>query len=246
VLRTYSARTEGMSAEEHLLKLGSLIREHQPRCLVIDPLTAIAKSGSLGAARTAANRLIYMVKDAGITLLMTALSEADEPQAESTDLQISTIADTWIHLSYVVRSGERNRALTIIKSRGTWHSNQVRELVLSKSGPTLTDVYSAGGEVLMGTLRWEKEAEESARKIRLRAEFEQKRRELQLAEAKTSAQIKALQMDLQRQRAELALYSGENEVRNVSSSERENELRRRRSADPADLSSRKSGNGAAK
>lgn len=53
--------------------------------------------------------------------------------------------------------------MTIVKSRGTWHSNQVRELVLSESGPMLTDVYSAGGEVLMGTLRWEKEAEESAR-----------------------------------------------------------------------------------
>jgi hypothetical protein len=53
-------------------------------------------------------------------------------------------------------------------------------------------------------------------------------------------------MDLQRQRAELAMQSGENDVRNVSSSERENMLRRRRSADPAKLSSRKSGNGAAK
>ncbi|MNC88458.1 hypothetical protein D3C83_42740 [compost metagenome] len=98
----------------------------------------------------------------------------------------------------------------------------------------------------MGTLRWEKEAEESARKIRHRAEFDHKRRELQFAEANTRAQIKALQMDLQRQRAELAVHSGENQVRNVSSSERENELRRRRGADPAGLSSRKSGNGAAK
>jgi len=246
LLRMYSARTEGISADEHLTKLRSLIREHRPRCLVIDPLTAIAKAGSLGAARTAANRLIYMAKDEGITLFVTALSETDDPRAESSDLQISTIADTWIHLSYLVRSGERNRALTIIKSRGTSHSNQVRELVLSKSGPTLTDVYSAGGEVLMGTLRWEKEAEESARKTRHRAEFGHKRRELQSAEAKTSAQIKALEMDLQRQRDELALHSGENEVRKVSSSERENELRRRRSADPPDISSRKSENGAAK
>jgi circadian clock protein KaiC len=187
-----------------------------------------------------------MIKDAGISLLMTALSETDDPRAESTDLQISTIADTWIHLSYVVRSGERNRALTIIKSRGTGHSNQVRELVLSKSGPALTDVYSAGGEVLMGTLRWEKEAEEGARKTRQRAEFDHKRRELQFAEASTSAQIKALQTDLQRQRAALALYSGEDEVRSVSSSERENELRRRRSADPAEHSGRKNGNGASK
>src|SRR5439155_9203380 len=140
---------------------------------------AIAKAGRLGSAITVANRLIYMVKREGITLLVTALSEADDPRAESTDLQISTIADTWIHLSYLVRSGERNRALTIVKSRGTWHSNQVRELVLSKSGPTLTDVYTAGGEVLMGTLRWEKEAEENARKTRHRAEFDHKRRELQ-------------------------------------------------------------------
>ena len=85
---------------------------------MIDPLTAIAKASSLGAARTVANRIIYIAKDAGITALVTALSEADEPQAESTDLQISTIADTWIHLSYQARGGERNRALTIVKSRG--------------------------------------------------------------------------------------------------------------------------------
>ena len=91
-----------------------------------------------------------------------------------------------------------------------------------------------------------KEAEENARKTRHRAEFDHKRRGLEFAEANTSAQIKALQMDLQRQRAELALYSGEDEVRNVSSSQRENELRRRRSAGPAELASRKSGNGASK
>ena len=170
LLRLYSARTEGISAEAHLLKLRSLIREYRPSCVVIDPLTAIAKAGTLGAARTVANRLIYMIKDEGITLFVTALSESDDMQAESTDLQISTIADTWIHLSYLVRGGERNRALTIIKSRGTAHSNQVRELILSNSGPTLSDVYSAGGEVLMGTLRWEREAEQSASKARQRAE----------------------------------------------------------------------------
>jgi circadian clock protein KaiC len=244
LLRIYSARTEGISAEEHLGRLRALIREHQPRCMVIDPLTAIAKAGSVGAARTVADRLIYMVKRQGITLLVTALSESNDARAESTDLQISTIADTWIHLSYLVQGGERNRALTIVKSRGAAHSNQVRELLLSKSGPTLTDVYSAGGEVLMGTLRWEKEAEEGARNTRQRAQFEHKRRELQFEEAKTSAKIKAMQVDLERQRAELALYSGADEVLSISSNEHENELRRRRSADPARPAAKKGGNGA--
>ena len=66
------------------------------------------------------------------------------------------------------------------------------------------------------------------------------------AEANTSAQIRALQMDLERQRAELALYSGEHEVRDASLSSQKDELRRRRSADAADKPSSKSGNGAAK
>lgn len=235
LLRMYSGRTETIGAEDHLLKLKALIREHRPRCMVIDPLSAIAKTGGLAAARSVANRFIYLAKDQKITVMVTAINEGDEPETEATDLQISTIADTWIHLSYLIRSGERNRALTIIKSRGTWHSNQVRELVLSDTGPMLADVYTAGGEVLMGTLRWEKEDEERARTIQRRAEFDQKRGALELAEADTRARIKALQQDLERQRVELATYSRRNEARIVSSSDRERELRRIRSADPAGL-----------
>jgi circadian clock protein KaiC len=241
LLQMYSARTESTGAEEHLAKLKSLIREFRPRCLVIDPLSAIAKAGALDAARAVASRLIYMVKDQGITVFITAINESDDPQTESTDLQVSTIADTWIHLSYLIRSGERNRALTIIKSRGTWHSNQVRELILGAGGPVLADVYTAGGEVLMGTLRWEKEDEERGKTLQRRAAFDHKRRELQVSETDTRARIKALENDLTRQRTELALYSSDNEARIVSSTEREKELRRIRSADPAKRNGGKNG-----
>jgi circadian clock protein KaiC len=237
-LRMYSARTESVGAEDRLVKLKALIREHRPRCMVIDPLSALAKAGGLGAARAVANRLIYAVKDEGITVLLTAISDGDDPQTEATELQISTVADTWIHLSYIVRSGERNRALTIIKSRGTWHSNQVRELILSKTGPMLADVYTAGGEVLMGTLRWEKEQEEEAKTAQRHVGFDHKRGELRVAEAGTRAKIVALQQDLARQREELATYSRENEARIVSSSDREIELRRIRSADPVAVAGR--------
>jgi circadian clock protein KaiC len=233
LLRMFSGRTESSGAEDHLVKLKSLLREHRPRCMVIDPVSALAKSGGLTAARAVANRLIYMVKDQGITVLLTAVSDGDDPQTEATELQVSTVADTWIHLSYIVRSGERNRALTIIKSRGTWHSNQVRELILSKAGPMLADVYTAGGEVLMGTLRWEKEQEEKTRVAQRRAEFVHKRGDLQVVEADTHARITALQLNLEQQRVELAKLSTDNDARIISSGEREQELGRIRSADPA-------------
>ena len=230
LLRMYSGSTDASDPEEHLIRIAALILDHRPRCMVIDPLSAIARTGALSSARAAGNRLLCKIRDRNITTFITSLLEGDDPQAEATELQISTIADTWIHLSYLVRGGERNRALTIVKSRGTAHSNQVRELVLSSTGPALVDVYSAGGEVLMGTLRWEKEAEERTRKLQRHARYSQKRRELQLAEAHTTARMVALQVDLERQRAELALYTRDEEAHQASSEEGENALRRMRGA----------------
>ncbi len=61
----YSARTESIGAEDHLVKLKALIREHRPRCMVDRPAFGDRQSRRLDAARAVANRLIYMVKDAG-------------------------------------------------------------------------------------------------------------------------------------------------------------------------------------
>ncbi len=228
LLQMYSGRTDVVNPEEHLLRIAALIAEHQPRCVVVDPLSAIARTGALSSARAIGNRLIYKLRDNHVTTVITALVEGDAPQAEATELQISTIADNWIHLSYLVCGGERNRALTIVKSRGTRHSNQVRELILGDSGLSLADVYSSGGEVLMGTLRWEKEAEEKSRSLRRDTDSANKRLELQIAEADTSARIAALQLDLERQRASLALNSRDDAARHASSGERRSEVRRLR------------------
>ena len=78
-------------------------------------------------------------------------------------LHVSTLSDSWIQISYWLLDGERNRALSIIKSRGSPHSNQLRELKFSAEGVTLADPYTAGGEVLMGTLRMEKETANEAK-----------------------------------------------------------------------------------
>lgn len=231
LLRMYSGRTESIGAEEHLLMLKRLINEHRPSCMVIDPLSAITKSGQLSTARAVANRLIYAVKDERVTVMVTSISEGDDPSIEATELQISAIADTWIHLSYLVNGGERNRALTIIKSRGTWHSNQVRELSLGDDGPQLTDVYTAGGEVLMGALRWEKEREEYQETLARRHKFDRQRAQLEGAESDTRARIASLQQDLAHQQSELEILASQNEASLESSDSHKSELGRLRNAD---------------
>ena len=175
-----SVRTESQGAEEHLLHLKSLIEEHEPTVLVIDPISALAKTGGYIAASHASLRIMDFAKARGLTTICTSLVSSDDAETESTATQISTIADTWIHLAYIVKGGERNRTLTVVKSRGTHHSSQVRELLLSDQGISLADVYSAGGEVLVGTARWEREREEQEAERRRVGETRQKRVMLEL------------------------------------------------------------------
>ena len=144
LLRMQAVRTEAASSEEHFMVIKRLIAEQKPRCVVIDPLSALARVGGPEAARGVAERLIYLCRNAGITLLLTSLNEGSDPHQETVALHLSTIADSWMQISYALLDGERNRTFSIIKSRGSKHSNQLRELLFSDSGVTLADPYSAG------------------------------------------------------------------------------------------------------
>ena len=202
LLYLVSARTITGSAEIHLMQVKNLARQHGARCVVIDPVSALSKSANESTAHSVSERLIDWSKGAGITLICTSLLDQSLPPGEGTSLQISTLADTWIHLNYLVHAGERNRSLSIIKSRGTGHSNQVRELVLSDTGVTLADAYTAGGEVLMGTLRWEKERAVRAARTEAEAARKQKQATLESEEALAEVRLKAVQLELQVKRAE--------------------------------------------
>ena len=209
LLHMRSMRTEVMSAEAHFIRLKTLLRDLSPKCMVLDPISALSKTGGHVAAVHASLRILDYAKSKGITVFCTSLVSEPDALTESTETQISTIADTWIHLSYVAAGGERNRALTIVKSRGMKHSNQVRELILSANGVTLAEVYSAGGEVLMGTARWEKEEQVRAEQRRAEAARERARRELELAEAEAAARIAVLQREVEARRAERAVVDVE-------------------------------------
>ncbi|MFZ6030126.1 MAG: circadian clock protein KaiC [Chloroflexota bacterium] len=203
LLYLHSVRTAARSADRHLMNLRTMIDGFQPLCVAVDPLSAVLKAGGALPASSMAERLLGLAKSRGITLLFTSLLAGDTPEKEATAMSISTIADTWIHLSYVSKNGERNRALSIVKSRGVAHSNQVRELILSDRGISLADVYTAGGEVLFGTLRWEKEKEMTVARLKREADLVRKKKELALAEAEAQSRLQAIQWEIDSLRYEV-------------------------------------------
>jgi circadian clock protein KaiC len=227
----HSLRGRAENPEAHVTRMRALLREVAPKNFVVDPLSALEQRGCEVDAEAAALRVLDFAKNAGITIVSTSLLGNSLPLSEQTPLNISTIADTWIHVSYVNQGGERNRALTIVKSRGTGHSNQVRELVLTDAGVTLADVYTAGGQVLMGTLRWEKENEE--RRARSAAENSAKLREQKaaLALAETNAHLETLARARAIQEAELAQLRSAAEAEAEHRAVETDEMRLRRRAD---------------
>lgn len=233
-LRLYSVRAESRSSEEHLFELQCLLQEHAPTNLIVDPISALAKAGGQLAAVDASLRLLDYAKSLGMTTLCTSLIGSGGPIEEASAMEISTIADTWIQLSYSVRGGERNRAITIIKSRGMAHSNQVRELVLRSDGVFLVDVFTAGGEVLMGTARLEKEMELDTEQALRAAEVERRRRELERAEAQIQLQINGLQQELETRRSELGLLSSNRDAVERSASVMRDRVRSQRGGKPSD------------
>jgi circadian clock protein KaiC len=197
LLRMVSARTIVGSAEMSLVRIKAITAEHRARCLVIDPVSALSNSSTDLAAHGVGQRLIDWSKADRITLVCTSLlNEISRHSETDTPLHISTLADTWIHLSYVVQAGERNRGMSIIKSRGTAHSNQVRELILSNTGVTLADIFTAGGEVLMGTMRWEKESAERVADEMAEVDGKLKLVALDAQQAELEVRLKAVQTEL--------------------------------------------------
>jgi circadian clock protein KaiC len=205
VLRTSSVPAIGTTPEAHTLRIGSLLAAHRARCLVLDSVSALIHASASEFALEALLGLLDQAKSQGVTVLLTSQLDGSDPAEESTAISVATIADTWMHLSYVATAGERNRALTIVKSRGTGHSNQVRELILSSSGLSLVDVYTAGGAVLMGTLRRQKEEQERAEKTRAARAEQVRHDEIASSLAETQTRIVGLRADAEHKKDELRL-----------------------------------------
>ncbi|MEQ6918185.1 ATPase domain-containing protein [Halomonas aquatica] len=228
LLALHARKSWDVVAEEHFMALQQMIESFKPDCLVIDPASSLLKSSTSHSPYVALERLLENTTRQGITALLTSIASDDDPSDEATMAQVSTLADTWMVVRFRVHGGERNRSLSVVKSRGTAHSNQVRELVISSEGLALADVYEFGTEVLMGTARVEKESEEKiALKLRER-ERERRRQTLDQEIEKTRNQITQQQNDLARLVDELKYESVYDDILEQEVSHYQDRIRWRR------------------
>jgi circadian clock protein KaiC len=128
-----------------------LIQATTPTLVVIDPVSSLARGATAFEVSAMLMRQVYYLKSASITAVMTVLTdEGDLPQSI---ISISSLVDTSLELATLTAPGERNRGLYVLKSRGTAHSNQIREFLLSDNGIEVVPVVIGAEGVLTGSAR---------------------------------------------------------------------------------------------
>lgn len=158
LLRVVASRPTAHGLEMHLAGIHKVVEEFDPAIVIADPITNLVRVGTEFETQSMLTRLIDFLKTRGTTGFFTSLTTGGS-ELEKTDVGISSLIDTWILLEMVRSGGERNRVLTIIKSRGMAHSNQAAEYRLTQRGMELTDTFLGSTEVLTGSARVAKEAE---------------------------------------------------------------------------------------
>jgi circadian clock protein KaiC len=232
LLHFHSSRATLYGLEMHLAIIHKMVQEFRPEVVIIDPVGSLIQAGNRRDAHIMLIRLIDFLKAQGVTAFMTNLTSGGDA-IEKTDVEISSIVDTWLFVRDIELGGERNRALYVLKSRGMAHSNQLREFLITEHGVDLLDVYVGPEGVLTGSSRLSQEAREKADALARRQEAERKERDHARKREVLEARIVALRKEFEVDEEEAATLGAEEVSREKIVAESRDAMGRSRRADLA-------------
>lgn len=130
-----TALPESMGSDHHLIRALEAIDSFKPDHLILDAISACVRMGSERAAFDYLMRLVAVVKERGITCILTnqlaGLPGSDE---ELSGIGFSSVVDVVIQLRFVDTGPEIGRQILVIKSRGSGHSNRREPFFITDQG----------------------------------------------------------------------------------------------------------------
>lgn len=231
LMQINASRPMAYGLEMHLIMMRRLIDRFKPSIVIIDPISNLINVGTQADVKLTLTKLIDYLKLKNITAVCTSLIEHESLGGMNAQ-GISSLIDTWINLRFLENNIEFNRGISVIKSRGMAHSNQIREYLLTDHGMEILDVYlGSSGGLLMGSSRATQEAKEMAEAVAQSQNTARKKRELETKLKALDAQITALSSEFEMQKEELNKLTSEDELRSKLIAKEKSEMARIRKAD---------------
>lgn len=201
LLQFQATRPTFYGLEMHLAVTHKAVNAFKPDIVILDPINTFVVGEKEFEVKTMLMRIVDFLKANQITALFTSLT-SNESALESSDVGISSLIDTWLLLRDIELSGERNRGMYVLKSRGMANSNQIREFILTDHGVELREVYIGARGVLTGSARVAQEADEYAELLTRKHDIERKKRELDRKRKTLETKIATLQTDFESEESE--------------------------------------------
>ena len=230
LLKFYSNRPTFYGLESYLTMMHKVIHEYKPKIVIVDPISSFIVGTNDYEAKSMIMRLVDFLKMNYITGFYTSLTGANS-EIEHTQINMSSLIDTWMILRDLEIGGERNRGLHILKSRGMAHSNQIREFKLTNHGAELLDVYVGPEGVLTGSARISREAKETMEQLARQQEIERKKLTLERKHKAMIARIKELQEEFEAESSETLKAISLEEERDKAILQQRGEMAKSRKAD---------------
>jgi circadian clock protein KaiC len=169
--------------------------------VVFDPISSFEASGTFSSVKAMLMLLVDYLKQQKVTTVFTSLTDPGSP-AETSEVGISSLIDTWLLVRNLELAGERTRGLYVLKARGMAHSNQVREFLLTDHGLDLIDVYVGPAGVLTGSAKATQELQDAAASQALQYEVERKKLILDNKQRALEAKIAEMRAEFEAERRE--------------------------------------------
>ncbi len=135
LLHFHTARPTEHGLETHLAIMHRVIQELSPSAVVIDPISALVTGVELGQSQLMMLRLIDYLKSIDVTTLFLDLQQ--QSGILHTEMNVSSLMDTWLLLQTTLESGDAKRQMQIVKSRGMSHPLQLLAMEITKHGVTV-------------------------------------------------------------------------------------------------------------
>jgi len=204
-LRFHVARPTLYGLEMHLATMFKEVQTYRPAVVIVDPITSLLVAGSPSEAKAMVTRLIDFLKKEQITSLFTSLTTGGH-SLPPTEMVISSLMDTWILLQDIESNGERNRVLSVLKSRGMAHSNQAREFLITDTGLDLVDTYLGPNGVMTGAARVAQLSRDRAEALRIQHEVASRQSALHRKRTTIERQVAALQEERETEEEEFQRF----------------------------------------
>jgi circadian clock protein KaiC len=148
-VRLYTSLPEELKPEEHFKRIRDIIEEVEVKRFVIDSLSALERIYPPDRFREFTVGLNTYLKGKGVTSIMTNTTSSLLDVTTITETHLSTATDNIIVLKYLELDGQMKRALIVIKSRGSDHDKNLREITIDSNGMSIGSPFF-GVENLMG------------------------------------------------------------------------------------------------